>query len=210
MYRAVYFHHTVRAASCLLSSVLRRAFELQKAGKTTIPSKDSSGREHPLRSLFSQGEGIDLGQYVRLGEYQLWSLIEAWQESKDRILADLAKRLMCRRLFKTIEVDPTNIRQLEELKERAEKLTVKALDHVGEKTVHYYVSVDEPSRTSYKRYDWRSEASDESIWIIGTLGKPMPIEDESRSIVDALKKTIYRHRLVIPHEIRADLIRPIK
>ncbi len=172
MYRAVYFHHTVRAGNCLLSSVLRRAFELHKRGRCTIPKKDMSGRTHPLYSLFSQGLDIDLEHYARLGEYHLWVLIEAWQANKDHILSDLSRRLMARRLFKTIEVDPTKYRDLQEIKEKAKRLALRALDHVDVDTVGYYVSVDEPSRTSYKRYDWRREAGDESIWIVGGLRPP--------------------------------------
>ena len=78
-------------------------------------------------------------------------------------------------------------------------------------TAPYYVSVDEPGRTSYKRYDWRSESPDESIWLVGDAVKPTPIEESSESsIVSALKATKYFHRLVFPGEIKLALVSNMK
>jgi hypothetical protein len=69
------------------------------------------------------------------------------------------------------------------------------------------VCIDDPLRTSYKRYDWRSEAGDDQIWIVGIPGeKPCPIESYPKSkLIDGLKNTTYLPRLVFPIEIRDEL-----
>jgi hypothetical protein len=210
MYRVVYYHHAIRSASVLLSAVIRRAFDLHRKGDDTVFPAAAGGRIHPLASLMGAGQSVELDQYVRLGEFQVWSLIEEWQHGTDRVLADLAGRLLRRRLFKTLDVDPTHHNELNRRTRLAKDLVIKRLNHVDEGTVAYYVSVDEPSRTSYKRYDWRSEDPDESIWMVGAGRRASPIEEDSRSkIVTALKETTYFHRLVFPEEIREELMREL-
>jgi len=63
--------------------------------------------------------------------------------------------------------------------------------------------IDEPSRTSYKGYDWRPDTPDESIWLIGGRKDPCPLEDEEENIiVNAFKKTKYFQRLILPEDVR--------
>ncbi|HEU0037129.1 MAG TPA: HD domain-containing protein [Kofleriaceae bacterium] len=205
MYRAVYYHHTIRAASVLLGSVFQRAIELVRQGdKKVVPDG------HPLRSLFEAGHKCDLSQYLRLGEYQVWSLIEGWQTSEDKCLADLSVRLMQRRLFKTMELDVSKISQFPKIMKIAEELACKAIPSCDEKTKHLYVRIDEPTRISYRTYDWRTENPDESIWICGGT-KNMPIEAHPGSkIIDGLRDTNYFPRLVFASEIRDELLKATK
>lgn len=210
MYRIVYYHHTARAASVLLSSVLRRAFDLRRNGDATVFPSSSGGGSHPLDVLGQRGDEIELHHYLRLGEYQVWALMEAWQESPDPVLSDLARRLMSRRLLKTMEVDPSRTKRLDRLKDLARSLTRTSLRHVDAGTVDHYVTVDEPSRTSYKLYDWLSPRPDESIWLNGGGQKPCAIENEDSEMIAALKKKRYFHRLVFPVEIRDQLLSEAK
>ena len=206
MYRAVYYHHAVRAASVVLSSTVRRAFELHRNGDKAIFPAESHCGIHPLQALAENGQSIDLSAYTRLSEFHVLALIESWIRHSDKVLSDLAGRLLSRRLFKTIDVDAAQRKNLDKLEEHAKRLTKETLPHVDDHTISYYVSVDEPDRTSYKRYDWRSESPDESIWLIGEGRDPKPIEENPQSkIVSALKETKYFHRLVFPAEIRAKL-----
>src|SRR6185437_6722003 len=82
MYRAIYYHHTARAASFLLSSVVRRAVTLFRSGKKGVMPK-----EHLLARLCEEGDNIDVGEYVRLAEFHVWALVEEWCHSKDKVLA---------------------------------------------------------------------------------------------------------------------------
>jgi HD superfamily phosphohydrolase len=208
MYRVVYYHHATRAGSALLSATLRRAFDLRKGGDTSIFPNLPGGETHPLALLADQGDKIDLGQYVRLGEHHVWALIECWQHVSDRVLSDLSRRLMGRNLFKTVEVDASAVKKLERLRAFASDATAKTLPHVDSTTVGYYVTVDEPSRTSYKLYDWRTTAPDESIWIVSGQSAE-PIEKLDNQIIGALRNKKYFHRMIFPPEIRESLLNEI-
>ena len=202
MYRAVYYHHAVRAASFLLGSTLRRALVLFRDGVEAVFPAGFSGAPHPFRALAVAGERVPIDAYVRLGEYHLWALVEDWQHAKDPVLADLSRRLMRRALFKTIDVDPMDHEQLVRLEGRARDLVKAELGFVTDATVDHYVCIDTPSRSSYVPYDFRSDAPDESIWIVG-IADPCPVEDFTESrIVAALKDTKFFPRMIFPPEIR--------
>ncbi len=218
MYRAVYYHHTARAASVLFGCVLRRAFDLYKAGARdlfpTLPAADGEVAEkrHPLATLFDTGQEIPLAEYLRLTDFHVYALIETWQHHRDAVLADLSRRLLSRALFKALEVDPRKYNSLQRLQKRAEELVRKQLPHVDRTTVQYYVCVDEPERLSYKRYDWRNENPDESIWIVdgpSSSASAVPIEKEASSIIAALQTVKYFHRLMVPAEVRAALVKEL-
>lgn len=206
MYRAVYFHHTIRAASFLLSACLGRAFQLHNEGNKRIFGSTRAVTTNPLCDLFKEGERVSLEQYLRLGEHQIWTLVDEWRLSNDKILSDLSNRLLSRNFYKTMDVDPSAFSKLENVKKKAQELVKKTFPYVKNDTARYYISVDEPSRTSYKRYDWRRETPDESIWMISSDRPPCTIEDEQQTkLVSALKDTKYFHRLIFPAEIRQEL-----
>ncbi len=213
MYRMVYYHHTARAASVLLGCVLRRAFDLYKAGdRFLFPSFGNSQARPPLAALFDLGQEIPLSEYLRLTDFHVMALIEQWQYHGDAVLADLARRLFRRALFKAIDVDPRKYNNLARLQKRAEELLRKKLPHVDETTKKYYVCVDEPERLSYKRYDWRNANPDESIWIVDGPAESksaIPIEKEASSIIFALQTVKYFHRLMVPEEVRAPLMQEL-
>lgn len=193
MYRAVYFHKAVRAASFVLSSALRRAIELFRSGDKNVFPID-----HPLAALVETGSTVELPTYTRLTESHIWVLLDGWQDHPDKVLADLSGRVVKRHLFKTLDVDPTKVKQYTELQNQAREL-VKSELGTPEAAVHYYVHLDEPERTSYRRYDWRAERPDESIFLTGGGKKPCPIEDDKdNAIVSALRDTRYFHRLILP------------
>lgn len=192
MYRAVYFHKTIRSASHLLSGVLRRAFELFKGGDKSIFG------DNPVRALFEQGHEISLRDYVRITESHVWALIDRWSDCRDKVLSDLASRVLERRLLKAADFDPMRYRELREHEDKAREM-VKAELAITDDCVGYYVQIDEPSRVSYKRYDWLAERPDESIFMTGGGQKPLPIEEDKASvIVPALKQARSFHRLILP------------
>lgn len=202
VYRAIYFHRSVRSATVLLKSVLQRAVDLYRADDLHIFSDNVELSPNPVRALIDGGEAIEVGQYLRLGEYQVWSLIEGWQWHNDRTLSDLATRLMQRRIFRAVDLDQLNYAGITKLSENTKVLIKQRLPHVTDELLKYYVVVDEATRAGYKRYDWRSPNPDESIWMIGGSDSLIPIEDDPNSkIVTALKQTRHFDRLVFPHEV---------
>ena len=206
LYRMIYYHHAVRAANFVLTSILRRAVELHGSGEEWVFPNLRTGVQNPFSALIERGQEVELSQYVRLGEHHVWALMDYWIDSEDSVLKDLAQRLMRRRLFKTKWFNPLDVAGTDELRDKARALAIERLDHVDESNVTYYVGIDQPERTSYKRYDWRAESSEESIWMIGEGREPCPIEDDDSSrIVAGLKETRYFPRLIVPEEIRDEL-----
>ena len=108
LYRAIYYHHAVRAATQILLSLFRRAFKLHKSGDRSI-FRDFCGEPHPMVELLTKGDEISLASYQRLTDFVVWTLIAEWRFHGDTILSDLSSRVMDRRLFKTLQIDPQNM-----------------------------------------------------------------------------------------------------
>lgn len=205
LYRAMYYHHAVRAANFVLTSAMRRAVDLHRNGAAWIFPNLQGDNRHPMCDLLDQGERIDVSKYIQLKEFHIWSLLEDWQLCEDSVLSEMSTRVMKRELFKTIVLPQSPLSTVQNMIEKAKEIT-KRVRNIGDDYVDYYVHVDEPERTSYKRYDWRSESKEESIWMTGEGREPQPIEDEEQStIVAALKDKRYFPRLVVLSEVREEL-----
>ena len=207
LYRAIYYHHAVRSATQMLMSLMRRAAFLHRDGDRSIFIPLADGVRHPICDLLESGSKIGLSQYQRLSEYGLWYLIEAWQGHKDKVLSELSARILNRRLLKTIEVDQANFLGTQAIVERARGLVAKMYPKAPE-AVDHFVLYDDPIRTSYKRYDWKSESGDESIWLVGRGKKETPLEDDDEStIIQSFKSKRYFPRLIVPREVRDELVK---
>jgi uncharacterized protein len=97
MFQQVYFHKTERACEWMLARVLDRARELLADG-TRLP-----GTPRGISALASE-QGASLGEYLELDDPSLWVALAAWEKGPDPLLADLVRRLLARRLFKTEEL----------------------------------------------------------------------------------------------------------
>lgn len=96
MFQQVYFHKASRASERLLARILGRATQLLLDGTNLGPIPDA------LRSLIFEGD-CHLEAYLELDDPSFWQCLRSWQTAKDPVLADLAKRLARRNLFKTYE-----------------------------------------------------------------------------------------------------------
>lgn len=194
LYGAVYFHRTVRAATELLTSTLRRAASVLD---TAVPS------DEPLRALLERGQEISLADYERLTDTTLWYFIDRWRLSGDAPLAYLASRLWQRKLPKPV-VLPERLEQHYGIRDRAHELTRERVPGVP---VDLLVTLDEPSRVSYRRYQGE-QSGDAPIRIRDRdRRRILPIEDVDRSIVSKVERRFYKPRLFVPPVIHDDLLR---
>ncbi|WP_157944572.1 HD domain-containing protein [Mangrovicella endophytica] len=200
MYRAIYYHQGVRAATQMLLSVFKRATLLWKEGdRNVFPAFGSS--VHPIEVLLKEGSYIDLKYYNSITDPMIWMLIDFWKNHKDSSLSDLASRLLRRDLLKTMPITDVAFSNISSLRGRAIELTSKFIS--DQKCAELYVAVDDPSRTSYKGYNYTPESPDESIWLTGGGERDLPLEDVSNSaIVNAFKQKTYFPRLVVLPEVR--------
>ena len=203
MYRTVYYHHAVRAATRCLTSAIKRAVSLHLDGDKSIFPPINGGDSH-LASLISLGEQIELSKYDCLGDFAIWQHFDFWKDSGDEILADLSSRVRKRELFKTIELKDLSFEKMTELVERAKEKTIQIMPNLDQNTVEYYVIYDGPERTSYKTYTWTPESTEESIWLVGEGIVPHPIEtDQDSRIIEGLKRARVFPRLIVTAEVRA-------
>ena len=97
MYQQVYLHKATRAAEWMIRSVLGRAATLIAEG-ARLP-----GVPRAIEAA-ARGEEIALADYLELDDHVLWTTMHAWESARDKPLADLAKRVRARSLFKTLEL----------------------------------------------------------------------------------------------------------
>jgi len=97
MFQEVYLHKAARAAEWMIRTILARAVRVLRDGGPldAVPAAVAS---------VARGEPIALHDYLELDDGVLWGAIHAWESARDRPLADLAKRIRARSLFKTLEL----------------------------------------------------------------------------------------------------------
>lgn len=204
MWRAVYYHHANRSAAVMITNLFRRAYELRKDGDNSL-FPDINGNPHPMSELFDQGESTSLASYMRLTDATAWVLVDSWREHSDFVISQLANRLIKRDLLKPVTIDPTDIKAATEMIGKAKELTKDAFPDC-DGVENYLFALDDPSRTSYKFYDWKPDAPNRSIWLTGQGRDDAPIENDDESgIIAALKNTRRFERLYMTSEVRSAL-----
>jgi hypothetical protein len=81
----------------MIRTILARAVRVLRDGGV-LPSVPTA-----LASV-ARGEPIALHDYLELDDGVLWGAMHAWETARDHPLADLAKRVRARALFKTLEL----------------------------------------------------------------------------------------------------------
>ncbi len=118
MYWQVYLHKTVVSAEHLLINTLKRAKHLSVEGKDLFasPALHYFLKNNITRTDFETNPEV-LDTFAQLDDYDIMGAIKVWQFSDDRILADLSRRLINRKLFKIkISKEPFSPEDVEEKK----------------------------------------------------------------------------------------------
>ena len=112
MYWQVYLHKTVLAADHLLRSAFARARERWGTGDPGLAATAPSlayflGTELTADDVLAPGgiPGEMLDAFCALDDTDVLYSLKRWQESSDPILADLSRRFVDRRLFRTTYLD---------------------------------------------------------------------------------------------------------
>lgn len=203
MYRAVYYHHTVRSAQSMLSTLFRRAKHLSLNGDAGVFGMPSA-QGNLIKTVIDEGDNIDLQTFSRLSEVHVWYMLHEWTLHRDPILSSIADRILRRDLFVAIDIKSELLGEYDQIKEQAEKAAKQLMPGVPD-AADYLVVLDEPQRTSYKTYNWKPKSQDDSIWLIDEKNpeESIPIENfTGRNLVNGLKETRYFSRLVMPANVR--------
>lgn len=97
MYEQVYHHKATRAGEALVRGLLARMAELVRDG-----DRDAVGDVPAGLARAARGEPVSLGDYLELDDAQLLACIANWARSSDPFLAEHSRRLLERRLPKTL------------------------------------------------------------------------------------------------------------
>lgn len=141
-YWQLYYHPVARSYENMMKKLFERLRELSKEGK--LPP--SIPEFVPL----IQGKRLKLEDYFVLDEYACEYAFEVLCRCNDSITADLAQRLLNRKLFDFMEASPSNIRKVKN------HLKKEGLD------VRYYLARDDVSQRPYVPY---TGDSDNPIWV---------------------------------------------
>jgi len=111
LYDTVYQHRTVRSAEGMFGLLLKRLrFLVEEA---TPPPFSNRAIARPIVRLFTEGV-LGPADLIKLDDDSLWLMVHdiAAQKKGDKIVRDLARRLLARDLFKQVPIKPEDVRDL--------------------------------------------------------------------------------------------------
>jgi uncharacterized protein len=192
MYWQVYLHKTVISAEMTLVNILKRAKELAMKGESLFASPALAVF---LENNFTKQDFIKrpelLDSFVLLDDYDVFAAIKVWAFHPDKVLSQLSKNLVNRRLYK-IELENGKIKNSRINKLRAE---VSKKMKLSEEETKYFVFAGEVENRIYN-------ANKVNIKILFNDGTVKDISKASDQLnVEVLSKTIRKQFLCYPKNL---------
>jgi hypothetical protein len=188
MFRQVYFHRTLRAATVVLKNVFRRAMELDGEGRLQFNLPESA-----MGKLLRR-QALTTDEYLQLDDSDMMFFIKQWTREPDPILSDLASRFLHRRMLKSLDFDLTGEAKHEFIDQTRRIVTAAGFDP------EYYLEEDWASDAPYLGPYSPQEANPESrIYIILENGQWQEITQVS-PVVAGMRR-FHLHRLCFPEEV---------
>jgi HD superfamily phosphohydrolase len=192
MFQQVYLHKATRAAEWMIRTVLARATMCLLEGQRVpgVPPAIEAGAQH---------EAISLGDYLELDDALILVAMRAWEDHRDPILSDLARRVRARALFKTVELfgeQASPVGRERALAAARDVATRKGLDP------DYYVGLDVAVDTPFG-------AEPEPLMVIYAKGPARPLSEVSFLLARLAGQVLSRVRLIVVPELRDDVIRAV-
>jgi len=196
MYWQVYLHKTVVSAERTLVNLLRRATDLTMAGHEVQSSAafacflKGEVTADDFRSSDKSRRKRALNSFSWLDDSDILSSIKDWISFPDGVLADLANRIVNRKLMKIkISSHPFGESQLNELREK-----VCSMPGIRPEDERYFISVGEMTNNAY-------QPDEVAILIMYKNGKLKDIRDASDINLEVLSKTVRKHFVCYPAKI---------
>ncbi|MGB8194721.1 MAG: HD domain-containing protein [Chitinophagaceae bacterium] len=150
MYWQVYLHKTVLSAEKMLVRIIERAQQLIKSGTQV---RSTSGVLDFFLNPQQAGDDIEehLDKFCRLDDYDILSTIKCWMSHPDKVLSQLCRMLVERKLLKVnFAAEPFDDGQLEKLKQEA-----SAQLGITEEEAGYFVFTGAAANTMYDIHEER-------------------------------------------------------
>lgn len=189
MYWQVYLHKTVVSAENLLINTLKRAKHVSVEGTELFASPALAYflKNNITRIDFETNPNV-LDTFALLDDYDIMGAIKVWQFSDDKILSDLARRLINRKLFKIkIAKEPFS---LEEIVKKQEEVSKKMEISVDE--TRYYVHASRLVNNAYNQ-------EKQTINLLMKNGKIIDLTEASDNLnISALTKPVEKFFICYP------------
>ncbi len=184
MYWQVYLHKTAVAAEHVLINALRRAKELAARGETLHVSPALHYflyNEVDRDMFFNNPDSID--NYLLLDDNDIWCALKAWCSHPDKILSQLSRDFINRRIFK-VEVSEEPFEP-----ERIEAKRAEITSHFGisDTEADYFISLLEVGKDMYS-------LDDDKIEILQSDGTTRDVTDTSDMLnISTLSKKVKKY-----------------
>ena len=190
MYTMVYMHKTTRAAEVMLGELLR----------TT--AKGEALLDGPLERYFTSTDR-PLSLYLDLDDSTIWTALRSLQSSKSKYVANLARRILNRDLYKCFDIGPVPANNNRGLQFRR-----KVEDRFGKGQNHFLW--DEHAMLLYRAYHFEAHAVQQKILVKpdSSLGEPTDIVEVSK-IIQALHDETRNWRLYAPDRTKFPTLKEI-
>ena len=195
MFRQVYFHRTLRSAEAVLRSIIRRALQLFDEGKH-VWHADGTAFEKILRR-----EQLTITEHLQVDDSDFVFHVKQWQNSSDKILSDLSRRFIARRLFKAIDLDMPKEQKAEFLSAARD-----AVERAGFDPEYYFIE-DRASDVPYYNYYAAEKAEPKThIYVESGYASPRIREiSEVSNVARGLQYAYELHRVCFPAEVKTDV-----
>jgi HD superfamily phosphohydrolase len=188
MFQQVYLHKATRAAEWMIRTVLSHASSVIADG-TRLP-----GTPRAIE-LAAHGQPPSLGDYLELDDAVLSVAMRAWEDGKDPALADIARRVRLRTLFKTYEL--FGEQALPGGRERAFEIA-KEIARARGLDPNLYVGLDVAADTPFG-------AESEPLVVVFHKGPARPLSDVSFLLARLAGQVMSRVRLIVAPELRDEI-----
>ena len=195
LYGTVYVHKTTRSAEKMLESLLREA-------ASSLRGSGLARREPVLRYLTSEKPG--LAEYLRLDDGTVWAALAEYAECRQHPrVAELARRLRERNLYKCLEIGSLDERQGNLYQRFRRRLQERSHPWSGE------LLFDDSTITPYTWYNFNdaSAFSKVLVKVDATMDEPQDIADVSyvvRALHDEGRSRV--QRVYAPDQEKAEIL----
>lgn len=188
MFQQVYLHKATRSAEWMIRTVLAHA---------TAVIADGTRLERTPRAIefAAHGQRVSLADYLELDDAVLSMAMRAWEDSKSTALADIARRVRLRQLFKTYEL--FGEQALPDGRERALAVAQEIARSHG-LDPELYVGLDVAADTPFG-------ADPEPLMVVFAKGPARPLSDVSFLLARLAGQVMSRVRLIVAPELRDEI-----
>lgn len=177
LHEQVYFHKTTRCIEHMIGALLTEVAACATRSKKISSADSGLPADHPLLRFFGQ-DGATVENYLALDDVVLLGALERMEEAKSPKIADLAKRLRERNLYKTLDVRSAGV------DEGKQRLLARQIDRkIKERKFSGIVLKDDKASLSiYSQIGGDDEKAHKKLRILDADGRPKEISKLSKII----------------------------